>query len=88
MKEHKCKKCRMTYRGLKTTCPYCHKSTRIGVINKIMCVIGYITFFTVAGWLIWYEITKAMVLSIFFVPAIVCIAVIAIIILFIVALVS
>lgn len=86
MKEHRCKKCNLTYKGLKTSCPYCHKSTRIGIINKIMCVIGYITFFTIAGWVIWYEVMKAMVFSIFLAPALICLAVIAIIVLFIVAL--
>lgn len=43
MKERKCRNCKLTYRGLKERCPFCHKFTRFGIFNKIMSVFGYIS---------------------------------------------
>ncbi len=43
MKERKCKSCKLTYKGLKERCPFCKKLTKIGLFNRIMCVLGYIS---------------------------------------------
>lgn len=67
-KERKCKKCGLTYKGFAAECPYCHKSTKFGLLNKIMMVIGYMTTVAVLGLIVYYEILKLMVLSFAFVP--------------------
>lgn len=83
-KEHKCKKCGLTYKGFSNQCPYCHKKTKYGIFNAFMCVIGYITTFLIAIGIIYYEIFKMIVFSFALTPLLISIitivAVIAIII--------
>lgn len=79
-KERKCKKCGLSYKGMKTECPFCHKRTKFGIINKIMTVIGYITTITLVSFFLWYEISKLVLMSFALVPMLFLIIYIAIII--------
>lgn len=79
-KERKCRKCRLTYQGLKTKCPYCHKSTNLGIFNKIMCVFGYISFFAVLTIAVYYILIMGVINVVWFMPTIATVIIIAIII--------
>lgn len=87
-KERKCKKCGLTYKGMKTTCPYCHRKTKYGVLNTIMAVIGYITTISVAGFIIWFEITEMMIMSFALLPILMILICIAIVVAIIIAIVK
>ena len=73
---------------MKTTCPYCHRKTKYGILNTIMAIIGYITTISVAGWIIWFEITEMMVMSFAFLPLIMLLIFIAIIVTIIILIVK
>lgn len=79
-KERKCRKCKLTYKGLKTSCPFCHKSTNLGIFNKIMCVFGYISFLFVIILLVHYILITSIINVIWFMPIIATIIIIAIIV--------
>lgn len=79
-KERKCRKCKLTYKGLKTTCPFCHKSTNFGIFNKIMCVLGYISFLLGLIIFVHYVLIKGVINVIWFLPVIAAIIIIAIIV--------
>ncbi len=76
-KEHKCRKCGLNYKGFSNSCPYCHKTTKYGIFNTIMCVIGYITTILFVIGLVYYEILKMTILSFAFMPLIITVLVIA-----------
>lgn len=69
-KERRCRKCKLTYKGLKTTCPFCHKSTNLGIFNKIMCVFGYISFLLTLIIFVYYVLIQGIINVIWFLPAI------------------
>lgn len=69
-KERRCRKCNLTYKGLKTTCPFCHKSTNLGIFNKIMCVFGYISFLLTLIIFVYYVLIQGIINVIWFLPAI------------------
>lgn len=80
MKERKCLSCKLTYKGLKERCPFCHKLTKLGIFNRIMSVLGYISLIF---WLIVFAhvfIASVIIDMIWFMPAIAVIFVIAIIV--------
>lgn len=79
-KERRCRKCKLTYQGLRSKCPYCHKSTHFGIFNKIMCVFGYISFFITIAFSVYYLLIMSVVNAIWFMPTIATIIIIAIII--------
>ena len=80
MKERKCRKCKLTYKGLKERCPFCHKLTRFGIFNKIMTVLGYISLIFIL--IIWVHLIIAYMIvdMIWFMPVIAIAIVVAIII--------
>lgn len=80
MKERKCKKCKLTYKGLKERCPFCHKLTKLGVLNRIMCILGYITLLSIITTLVYYIVAMATISTILAIPTIAAIIVIALII--------
>lgn len=88
MREHKCRKCKLSYKGFKSVCPYCHKKTKYGIMNTIMCVIGYITVIISIIAAMYIGITtitvSAYINSILFIPIIAMIIGIAIIVAFVI----
>ena len=88
MSEKKCKKCKLTYKGLKEKCPYCHKTTGFGIFNKIMMIIGYIVTALFIYGLIEYSLALLLVGVIWYVPLIISGAILAGIIILIVKLVK
>lgn len=79
-KERKCKKCGLSYKGFNTTCPFCHRTTKFGVFNKIMTIIGYITTVIATCFLIYAGIIYLTVISFSIVPLLMFIGFIAIIV--------
>ena len=82
-KERKCRKCGLTYKGMKTACPYCHKATKYGTLNKIMAFIGYLTTASTIITLIYYGLIASLALSYLFIPLLIFIAVVVAIIILI-----
>ncbi len=80
MKERKCISCKLTYKGLKERCPFCHKLTKIGIFNKIMCVLGYISFAFWLAILAEIMITKTIIDIIWLAPVITVLIIIAIVV--------
>lgn len=80
MKERKCHKCRLSYKGLKERCPFCHKLTKIGIFNKIMCVLGYLTLAFILYIFANFLVADAIFNAIWFMPIIAGIIIIAIIV--------
>lgn len=87
MSEKKCKKCKLTYKGLKEKCPYCHKTTGFGIFNKIMMIMGYIVTAVIIGAIIDYCLTILLVGVIWYVPLIITAAILAGIIVLIIKLI-
>ncbi len=82
-KERKCNSCHLSYRGIKTHCPTCHKKTPLGKFNVLMCVVGYISAFYALYEFVSYLQAVALINTIFggmallpFISAIVIIAII------------
>lgn len=75
-KERKCRKCKLTYTGHKTHCPYCHKRTKFGTLNNIMAVIGYLTTANFLFSLTYYLLIIELGLTYLFIPVILFIALI------------
>ncbi len=80
MRERKCRNCKLTYKGLKDHCPFCHKLTKIGYINKVMSFFGYLFFFIILVFFAYYILFDTVVKSILLAPLIVTLIVIAVII--------
>ena len=79
-KERRCRKCKLTYQGLKSKCPYCHKLTHLGLFNKIMCIFGYISFFALLIFFVYYVLIIGVIGMVWFMPTIATVLIIAIII--------
>lgn len=80
MKERKCKKCKLTYKGLKERCPFCHRLTKIGVFNRFMCVLGYIAFITTLIAAVYMLFVEALVTAMWIMPILATLVIIAIIV--------
>lgn len=76
MKEHKCKKCGLTFKGYTNYCPYCHKRTKYGTINNIMAVIGYLTTASIILTLVYLGLIAGIATSIALIPTAIFIALI------------
>ena len=79
-KERKCGKCKLTYKGIKERCPFCHKLTKLGIFNRIMCILGYITLFFIIVTIAYYLEAIVFVSTILSLPAIAIVITIALIV--------
>ncbi len=80
MRERKCKSCNLTYKGLKERCPFCKKLTKIGVFNKIMCILGYLAFAFLIIIFAYSLMIKTVINAVWFMPSIATVLAILIII--------
>ena len=80
MKERKCRKCKLTYKGMKERCPYCHKLTKLGLFNRFMCILGYMSFILLVVLFIYTTLISTVVTAMWFVPVVATILIIAVIV--------
>lgn len=75
-KERKCRKCGLTYKGFKTSCPFCHRTTKYGNLNKIMAFIGYLTTAGAVLSLAYFGLIASVAMTYVLIPTIIFIAVV------------
>lgn len=83
-KERKCRKCGLTYKGMKTSCPYCHRTTKYGTLNKIMAFIGYLTTAVTVLSLAYFGLIASLETTVFLIPTVIFIAIVVAIIILII----
>ena len=80
MKERRCRKCKLTYKGLKERCPFCHKLTKLGLFNRFMCIIGYMAFALLIVAFIYFALIHTVATAIWVLPTIATVLIIAVIV--------
>lgn len=80
MKERKCRKCKLTYKGLKERCPFCHKMTKLGLFNRFMCIIGYMAFALLIVAFVYAALVETVITAVWVLPTIATVLIIAVIV--------